>query len=177
MPSGRPNIISPVIDLIMRINPDSILDVGSGFGKWGFLLREYLEVWQGRLYPEDWKKRIDAIEIFKGYTRLPWYAIIYNNIYTQDITKNDGILANYDLVLFMDVVEHLEKEKGLEMLKKARHWIVSTPNYVSGQGAKFGNEYEAHISEWAQNDFKKSVIIGGRWIIGYQSCPKKVKMQ
>ena len=168
MPSSRPNIISPVIDLIMRINPDSILDVGSGFGKWGFLLREYLEVWQGRLYPEEWKKRIDAIEIFKEYTRLPWYAVIYNNIYNQDITKNDGILANYDLVLFMDVIEHIKKEKGLEMLKKVKHWIVSTPNYVSGQGTMFGNIYETHISEWSQNDFKKSVIINNRWIIGYQ---------
>ncbi|GAJ19846.1 unnamed protein product, partial [marine sediment metagenome] len=76
--------------------------------------------------PEDWKKRIDAIEIFERYTRLPWYTIIYNNIYNQDIIKNDGILAKYDLVLFMDVVEHLNKEKGLKMLKKARCWIVST---------------------------------------------------
>ena len=84
------------------------------------------------------------------------------------ITKNNEILTNYDLVLFMDVIEHVKREKGLEMLKKARHWIVSTPNYVSGQGAMFGNEYEAHISEWSQNDFKKSVIISGRWIIGYQ---------
>lgn len=168
MPSGRPNIISPVIDLIMKINPDSILDVGSGFGKWGFLLREYLEVWQGRLYPKDWKKRIDAIEIFTEYTKLPWYAVIYNNIYNQDITEYDGILANYDLVLFMDVVEHVDKEKGLEMLKKARHWIVSTPNYVSGQSAIFGNAHEAHISEWSQNDFKKSIVISDRWIIGYQ---------
>jgi len=168
MPSGRPNIISPVIDLIMRINPDSILDVGSGFGKWGFLLREYLEVWQGRLCPKDWKKRIDAIEIFKEYTKLPWYDIIYNNIYNQDITKNNEILANYDLILFMDVIEHIKKEEGLKMLKKAKHYIISTPNYISGQGTMFGNIYETHISQWSQNDFKESLIINDRWIIGYQ---------
>lgn len=168
MPSGRPNIIGPVIDLIMKINPGSILDVGSGFGKWGFLLREYLEVWQGRLYPEEWRKRIDAIEIYKGYTKLPWYDIIYNNIYNQDITEHDKILADYDLVLFMDVIEHIEKERGLELLKKAKHWIVSTPNYVSKQGKMFGNEYEAHISLWSQYDFEKNVLIGDRWIIGYQ---------
>ena len=168
MPSGRPNIISPVINLIMRINPDSILDVGSGFGKWGFLLREYLEVWQGRLYPKDWKKQIDAIEIFKKYTKLPWYAVIYNNVYNQDITKNNEILTNYDLVLFMDVIEHIKKEEGLKILTKTKHWIVSTPNYVSGQGAMFDNKYETHISIWSQNDFKKSVIINNKWIIGYQ---------
>ena len=29
-------------------NPSSVLDIGTGFGKYGLLCREYLELWDGR---------------------------------------------------------------------------------------------------------------------------------
>lgn len=36
--------ISDCIEIIRDINPKTILDVGTGFGRWGILSREFLEV-------------------------------------------------------------------------------------------------------------------------------------
>ena len=51
----------------MFTQPDSILDVGMGFGKYGFLSRKYLELFDGREKLNDWKRIIDSIEIFGNY--------------------------------------------------------------------------------------------------------------
>ena len=55
MPTGNKYVIVPMIKLIEQINPKSVFDVGIGFGKWGFLLREYLDVWDWdeTLYEND----------------------------------------------------------------------------------------------------------------------------
>ena len=151
MPSSRPGSIPLVVSLIRRLNPDTVLDVGAGFGKWGFLLREYLEVWQGRLHPDDWEKAIDAAEIFEGYRALPWYPVIYRHVY-GDVRKVD--LGRYDLVLWGDVIEHLSKAEGQSLLRKCRAWIVTTPNGGTDQGASFGNEAERHRSRWGVEDFE-----------------------
>jgi hypothetical protein len=43
------------------------MEIGVGFGKYGLLLREYLEIWgEGEVY-EDWLRKIDGIEIFEAY--------------------------------------------------------------------------------------------------------------
>ena len=36
------------MDINIALKPFSILDIGSGFGKYGVLCREYLELWDGR---------------------------------------------------------------------------------------------------------------------------------
>ncbi len=33
-----------MIDWLVELQPRSVLDIGVGFGKWGFLAREYLDV-------------------------------------------------------------------------------------------------------------------------------------
>ena len=35
------------INKIIQLQPKSVLDVGCGFGKWGYLCREYLDVFPG----------------------------------------------------------------------------------------------------------------------------------
>jgi hypothetical protein len=45
-----------VVSELQRLQPQSILDVGMGFGKWGVLAREYLDVWGGRCRPADWRR-------------------------------------------------------------------------------------------------------------------------
>lgn len=168
MPSSRPDVISPVLKHIMKINPNSILDVGSGFGKWGFLLREYLEVWQGRLYPHEWQKQIDAIEIWTDYTDLPWYHSVYNNVFVGNVLDYVGLFSAYDLVLFLDVIEHLEKDQSQSLLKEARHWVMTTPAYVNKQGAAFGNPYEAHKSFWKLADFENAELIARKMIFAWR---------
>ena len=71
------------MDIIISLQPFSVLDVGSGFGKYGVLCREYLELWDGR---QEYKfiRRIDGVEAFENYI-TPLHKFIYNNIYTENI--------------------------------------------------------------------------------------------
>ena len=45
MGSSAVELITPIVSLVQAAEPTSVLDIGVGFGKWGFLLREYIEVW------------------------------------------------------------------------------------------------------------------------------------
>jgi hypothetical protein len=54
MPTSHPYQLNEIIDLAMKVDPKSVLDVGVGFGKYGVLLREYLELWDGRDRYRDW---------------------------------------------------------------------------------------------------------------------------
>ena len=72
MPSSRPELVPFVVNLVMQLQPRSILEIGTGFGKYGFLFREYLDIWAAaadpsRLLPENWQVRIDGIECFPAY--------------------------------------------------------------------------------------------------------------
>ena len=168
MPTSQPSSIPRVLELARAVNPDSVLDVGSGFGKYGFLLREYLECWQGRLCPREWKKHIDAVEIFGPYTRLPWYKDIYNVIFVADACSMLDKVAEYDLVLIADAIEHMTRDDGRRLLGAAKRYIVTTPAYPIGQGEAFGNKAETHVSLWEPSDFQKAQIIDGI-VIGWKA--------
>jgi 2-polyprenyl-3-methyl-5-hydroxy-6-metoxy-1,4-benzoquinol methylase len=118
------------MDLIISVKPFSVLDVGSGFGKYGVLCREYLELWDGR-YEYEFLRRIDGVEVFENYI-TPLHKYIYNNIYTENIINLvNNLDYSYDLVLLIDVLEHFSKEEGISLLnnllKKNKGVLVSTP--------------------------------------------------
>jgi hypothetical protein len=50
------------MDLVTTLNPDSVMDIGAGFGKYGVLCREYLELWDGRQDYSNFKRRIDGVD-------------------------------------------------------------------------------------------------------------------
>ena len=160
MPSGRADAIPLVIKLVRQADPDSVLDIGSGFAKWGFLLREYLEVWQGRLTPREWKKRIDAIEVWGPYTKLPWYPILYNKVVVANVMSKLDLLKSYDLVLMVDVIEHLAKADGQHLLKHCKRWIIVTPAYNRPQETRFDNKHERHLSYWGPGQFQEKALVG-----------------
>lgn len=147
MPTSNPILIHDMVRLIKIINPKSVLDVGCGFGKWGFLCREMLDIAYERYEKKDWKVQIDGVEIFKSYM-TPVHSYIYNNISNVDIRKS-LIGEKYDLIILADVLEHMTKEEALCVLNSARvmgkHVIVSTPKGLMEQGKVLGNENERHI--------------------------------
>ena len=103
--------------MIIALKPLKVLDVGTGFGKYGALCREYLDLWDGR-QKYEFATQIDGVEVFKEYI-TPLHHFVYNNIY------NDNIIAvirklemGYDLVLLLDVLEHFDKEEGKFLLDK-----------------------------------------------------------
>jgi hypothetical protein len=159
MPTSQHHQIPKILDLMIAADPKSILDIGVGFGKFGVLAREYLELWDGRNDYKHFVRRIDGIEAFEGYL-TPLHDFIYDHVYVGDAAKIVPTLKDkYELVLFIDVLEHFEKPTGIRLLKTLlknnRGVIVSVPKDIGEQGEVFGNVHEEHKAEWKRSDFKK----------------------
>jgi len=159
MPTSHSNQINQIINLIIFLNPKKILEIGPGFGAYDVLAREYLDIADGREDYKHWRRQIDCIEIFPKYL-TPVHRFIYNHIFKGNALKIlPKIKKKYDLILIIDVLEHLEKTDGQfllnQSLKKAKNVIVSTPIKMEEQESAFGNPYEKHVHQWSKNDFEK----------------------
>ena len=164
MPTSDPNVISFILNKIMEFRPKSILDVGVGFGKWGVLCREYMEIWNNGVYKKDrWRTKIDGIEVFFGY-RNPIYDFVYNTVIFDNLMRHIRKFKDYDLVLLIDVIEHLQKKDADKVMKEIsknnNHYIISTPNGLYHQGEVFGNSYERHLSDCSKYKMPNSTNIG-----------------
>jgi len=157
MPSSAPNQINQIVQLMMMLKPQSVLDIGIGFGKFGFLAREYLELWDGRNKYDDWQRRIDGIEANEAYV-TDLQKLIYSNIYIGNalevLPKIDHI---YDLLMMVDIFEHFTPEEGQKLFsecrRKSKAILISTPKVVKAQDDVFDNEYEQHRSQWHEQNF------------------------
>jgi len=152
--------ISYNIELVRKLDPQSILDVGAGFGRWGILFREFLEIWDTGKYDGNWQRTIDAVEIFPGYI-TDYHRYFYNEIFITDALEYmKSTDRNYDLMNFGDVIEHLDKAKGEELIRialtKCNYVLINIPigKYWKQEGTE-ENPYEAHKSVWYNNDFTK----------------------
>jgi hypothetical protein len=164
MPSSRPNTIPTVIHLVRQLKPRSILDVGVGFGKWGHLFREYTDILEAEHDParyqrENWQVRIDGIEGFPDYL-TEMHRYLYNDIHAGDARKLLPQLPAYDVIFMGDVLEHLSKADGCQLLRDAfacatKAVILTTPKYETDQTDLCGNELERHRSLWSARDFRE----------------------
>ena len=164
MPSSRPNLIPTVIHLIRQLRPQSILDVGVGFGKWGHLFREYTDINEAEHDParyarENWRVQIDGIEGFADYI-TEMHRYLYNHIHIGNASELMPGLGTYDVIFLGDVIEHLDKEAGRQLLHQARAHaakaaIISTPRYDTAQPDLCANELERHRSVWTPRDFRR----------------------
>src|SRR5258706_8280538 len=164
MPSSRPNTIPTVIHLVRQLKPKSILDVGIGFGKWGHLFREYTDIQESENDPAryqrcNWKIRIDGIEGYAAYI-TEMHHFLYNEIHIGNACELIRALPRYDVIFIGDVIEHLDKKAGFQLLrdsmeKAGKAVIVNTPKYETDQQDLCGNELDRHRSLWTANDFRK----------------------
>lgn len=155
MPTCRAHKIGPVLRAILerRPRPRSVLDVGCGCGKWGALLREYLDpraaAGQGRR-----RARIDAVEGFAGYVG-PLHHAVYDHVYVGRAPEILAGLGPYELVLAVDVLEHFPQRAGAEFVAACRRLgpvLLTTPAAPVPQGAVHGNDLERHRSSWSRQD-------------------------
>lgn len=119
-------------------NTCTVLDVGACDGKWQRLLSEY--------------RAMDAVEIFKpNAERLTGYREVFN----IDVSKLR--YGWYDLVIFGDVIEHMEvktAQKALTYAKKHSRCVIVGVPFLYPQGELYGNQYERHI----QDDLTKELF-------------------
>lgn len=156
MPVSDYHQISDVLHVVEQVRPRSVLDVGVGFGKWGLLCREILELYEGRLTRESWARRIEGIEVYPPY-RNPLWDLAYDQVHIGDATEVLGTLGRYDLIICCDVIEHLPKPAGhaflRAMLDHCGVLILTSPRGFQAQSPWYGNEREAHRSGWGAADF------------------------
>jgi SAM-dependent methyltransferase len=146
MPSSDPITISKVLSLVCGLAPKSILDIGVGNGRYGFLFRECLDLNYGRLSKSMWEVAINGVEVDFSYMN-PIYDYAYGKVYIEDWMefKSD---KHYDLAFMGDVLEHFKDWQ--EALAKAKEvssiTIVVSPNWPgsTAQGAWCGHEHEDH---------------------------------
>lgn len=120
-----------------------ILDVGAGNGLYGSMLRDIAE-------------RIDAVEVYAPYIESFKLEKIYDNVYNVDIC-NFELPIKYDLIIFGDVLEHIEADKAVALLNRLNNIeqiIIAVP-YQYEQGALYGNPYEVH----KQPDLTKNIFL------------------
>lgn len=156
MPTSEPRTLAIVHDIILRLEPKSVIDIGVGHGKTGVLIREYTDIYHERYMPEQWQTAIYGIEVFPHY-RNPLWDYAYNNVYVGDALSVLPGLPDVDLIVALDVWEHFPRDYAASLFRmamtKARFILISTPIEVRQQGNVFGNEWERHVSSWSPADF------------------------
>lgn len=120
----------------------TILDVGAGSGTYYNYLHEYF-------------KNIDAVEIFKQNIDNFKLTEKYNKVYNENIINLK--YHKYDIIIFGDVIEHLNVEDAKQVLEYAynncKEMIVAIP-YELEQDEVGGNIYEKHL----QPDLTKKIM-------------------
>jgi len=163
MPSSIAGHIPFVISHVQRCDPKSILDVGIGWGKWGALCREYLDVWQRRIDRAEWQVAIHGIEIHRPYVHqgsIFQYDSIYVGDATAEVPRLRDMGLRFDCVLAMDMIEHQKPGAAAKLLRDCillarKRCIVAIPlgeAWLEGN-RKFAEQvspYEAHRSAWTQ---------------------------
>lgn len=159
MPSSHPELLHPLVSIMSQANPKTMLDVGCGYGKFGFLAREYLGLWTDGNGDKHKLETVDAIEAHEAYIG-PLQREVYDTIMIGNICTLCDNIGDYDLILMVEVLEHLGAESGQRVLgvlkERAKALVVTTPKVVKDQGAEFGNDYEIHRSQWEPKDFAKA---------------------
>lgn len=120
-----------------------ILDVGAGCGTYWNLLHNYF-------------KTIDGVEVFKPNIDNYQLKNKYHKVYNIDIKgfKYDF----YDIIIFGDIIEHLDTNEAQEVLKyaynKCKEMIVAVP-YQLKQDEVDGNIYEIHKQDDLTDEIMK----------------------
>jgi hypothetical protein len=136
-------LIPHVLDVVVDEAPKTVLDVGAGWGKYAVLVREFSAI-----------DRVDGLDI--GPPRHGGY----DHFYIGDVRDLGHVLPAdaplYDLALFLEVIEHLEKPDGYRALERltqvARRVVVSTPLGFREQDTPH-LPFEIHRSGWYPWEF------------------------
>jgi hypothetical protein len=129
-----------ISQVVPRLRPATVLDVGPGQGTYSDLLR-------GCTPGASWS----CVEIFAPYVQIFDLHSKYDTVYVADI-RRFAWPATFDLVILGDVLEHMVLQDALEVWTAvrahARDVVLSIPIVEYPQGAQGGNDHEAHLQVW-----------------------------
>ncbi len=151
-----------ILDAISRLSPSSVLDVGAGIGRWGFLCRCHIGVGESLQQCPEQDLRIDAVEAFEpNVGRI--YEAVYDQTHVGDALEVVPRLGRYDVIVCSHMIEHMPKEQGLKLLegmleRSNKALILALPLNDPLREELRGNLYEAHRSVWTKRDFRRKDV-------------------
>lgn len=123
----------------------SYVDFGAGDGYYGYYIKSYINP----------KAKLIAVEIWKPDRKR--LKENYDEVIIGDIMKVE--FPEAECAIFGDILEHLEKEEALTIIKKAsnfyKHIIVKIPADYRKQGQSKGNPFQIHKSLWDYSELEK----------------------
>lgn len=146
MPGSATEGKRQALEFVLDLELHDILDVGPGRGTWYDLLHTF--------WPEA---RWHGIEIHAPYVMRYGLVPRYREIRIADASDpqlNLSAWAEPDLAIFGDVIEHIERQRAIEMVWRLpwRHALISLPIGEYIQGPEGGNQHEAHVETWTEQE-------------------------
>lgn len=153
MPIGSYANLYYIADELEKKKPESVLDLGVGFGMNAVLVRQYVDM---GVLPKTF---LIGVEVFENYRNAVWG--LYDHMHIQTIEQYLlGYVSDFDCILMTDVIEHFLLAEGLKVLTQLTDLLnyggiilVSTPGVFVKQGPVNGNEHEKHLSHWGELNF------------------------
>lgn len=126
----------------------SVLDVGCGYDSAiGHIRRSF---------------QSEGIEIYPKTLNLSKKRKLHDTYKQGDIRKLNQFYKkkSFDAAVSIDVIEHLQKNEAVKMIKMMEHIarkrvILLTPNGFYEQEAYDGNPFQVHRSGWERKDLEK----------------------
>lgn len=98
-------------------------------------------------------KELTCVEIFEPYVN--WMNAIGINAICADVTKWKP-KKKYDVVLALDLVEHLEKKEAIKLIENMKHWakkvIIYTPSKFYDNKTTTHDGKKMDVIKWLDTD-------------------------
>lgn len=154
MPTHDP-YLEPYILKLIPGRVGKVLDVGCGYGSWGYMLK----------VEKDMNAVFVGVDLWKPYLIKLKQLGIYEDLILADANHLPFKEKSFDLGLAIEVLEHLDKKKGIlflvEIERTSNKAIITTPWGFTYQGIVHNNPFQKHISTWYPKDFA---------LRGYKTC-------
>lgn len=145
---GFPPTYKLIIKHFMPAGTLRVLDLGCGTGVAGEMLNR------------DKKHQFVGVDIYKPYVDLCKKGGFYSKVERKDLTKIKLKKGSFDVILLLQVIEHLKKKEGTALLEECiravtKAVIVAVPNGSCHQEEYDSNTHQEHKSSWNSRDLNK----------------------
>lgn len=171
------SILDPLVWLLDG-RTKTILDVGCGQGYPMQLLK---------ISKKDLKAT--GVDLFEEYLREAKKLGVYEKLVKSDVMKLPFKSKTFDTVICLQVIEHLPKKDGIELIKRLEdiakyQVIVTTPLGYFDHPDMDHNKLQRHLSGWEDKDFEEygykvmhqsfNFLFGNQGLV-HQNIPKLLK--
>ncbi len=175
MPTSVTYHIPYVTDFMIQLRANSMLDIGTGLGKWGFLQRDLVGARMKQTKEGTMTMQVTGVEAHDYPRTVPWLPKIYNTLIESDIALCIDDLDQHELVMCMDCFEHIPKQVGLALLPKlinlaTKGFILSLPtehHFVRNNRLMDYNKYDKHQAHYSNKEIADLLEPHGR--LAYQT--------